>query len=68
MVKKLLVALIASAFALGAYAQAQKAEPKGQTGMTTEPATPAKTEKKAKVAKKSKAKAKSSKAKTDDKK
>jgi hypothetical protein len=41
MLKKLLVALIASAFALGAYAQAQKAEPKGQTGTTTQPATPA---------------------------
>ena len=43
MLKKLLVALIASAFALGAYAQApkdQKAEPKGQTGTITQPATP----------------------------
>src|SRR2546423_7812678 len=40
MLKKLLVALIASAFALGAYAQAPKAEPKGQTGTTTQPATP----------------------------
>ena len=40
MLKKLLVALIASAFAMGAYAQAQKAEPKGQTGTTTQPATP----------------------------
>jgi len=44
MLKKLLVALIASAFALGAYAQAQKAEPaapKGQTGTATQKATPA---------------------------
>jgi hypothetical protein len=40
MLKKLLVALIASAFTMGAYAQAQKAEPKGQTGTTTQPATP----------------------------
>jgi hypothetical protein len=40
MLKKLLVAIVASAFALGAYAQAQKAEPKGQTGATTQPATP----------------------------
>jgi Ni/Co efflux regulator RcnB len=40
MLKKLVVALIASAFAMGAYAQAQKAEPKGQTGATTQPATP----------------------------
>ena len=60
MLKKLLVALIASAFALGAYAQAPKsdttkaepatpAEPKGQTGVATEkakPATPAKPAKK----------------------
>lgn len=77
MLKKLLVTLVASAFALTAFAQAQKAEPaapKGQTGVATqkaEPATPAKsdktsakTEKKAK-AKKAKAKAK---AKADDKK
>src|SRR3954470_19035108 len=40
MLKKLLVALIASAFTMGAYAQAQRAEPKGQTGTTTQPATP----------------------------
>ena len=40
MLKKLLVALIASAFAMSAYAQAPKAEPKGQTGTTTQPATP----------------------------
>jgi len=73
MLKKLLVALIASAFAMGAYAQAQKAEPKGQTGTTTQPATPpstkgdskmeprkdgAKKAKKAKTAKASKTKAK----------
>ena len=31
MLKKLLVALVASAFALGAYAQAPKAEPKPDT-------------------------------------
>ena len=31
MLKKLLVALVASAFALGAYAQAPKAEPKADT-------------------------------------
>jgi hypothetical protein len=45
MLKKLVVALIASAFAMGAYAQAQKAEPKGQTGATqaaTPPSTSAK--------------------------
>jgi uncharacterized lipoprotein NlpE involved in copper resistance len=55
MLKKLLVALVASAFAMGVYAQAPKsgttkaepatpAAPKGQTGVTTqkaEPATPA---------------------------
>jgi hypothetical protein len=71
MLKKLLVALIASAFAMGAYAQAQKAEPKGQTGTTTVPATPPSTKgdskmepkkdgkaKKAKTAKASKTKAK----------
>jgi hypothetical protein len=40
MLKNLLVALIASAFTVGAYAQAQKAEPKGQSGTTTQPATP----------------------------
>jgi hypothetical protein len=73
MLKKLLVALIASAFAMGAYAQAQKAEPKGQSGTTTQPATPPSTSakgdtkvegkstkaKKAKTAKASKTKAKS---------
>lgn len=73
MLKKLLVALVASAFAMGAYAQAQKAEPKGQTGTTTVPATPpeksAKGEVKAKKAKTAKAKTKStktSKAKSDE--
>jgi Tfp pilus assembly major pilin PilA len=68
MLKKLLVALVASVFATGAFAQAQKAEPKGQTGTATVPATPpeksAKGEKKAKPAKKSTAK--SSKAKSED--
>jgi hypothetical protein len=82
MLKKLLVALIASAFAMGAYAQAQKAEPKGQTGTTTQPATPpstsakgdtkvegktaAKKPRKAKPAKASKTKAKSDDAKKSD--
>jgi hypothetical protein len=75
MLKKLLVALVASAFALGAYAQAPKsgttkaepatpAAPKGQTGVTTEkaqPATPAKPKAK-------KAKAATTKAKADTKK
>lgn len=47
MLRKLLVALIASAFALSVYAQAPKsgttkAEPKGQTGTTTEKAEPGK--------------------------
>lgn len=41
MLKNVLVALTASAFAMGAYAQAQKAEPKGQTGAATQAATPA---------------------------
>lgn len=74
MLKKLLVALIASAFALGAYAQAPKsgttkaepatpAAPKGQTGTTTEkakPATPASKSAKADAkVKKAKAKGKS---------
>jgi hypothetical protein len=42
--KKLLVALFASAFALTAFAQAQKADPaapKGRTGVETKKATPA---------------------------
>ena len=47
MLKKLLVALVTSAFALSVYAQAPKsdttkAEPKGQTGTTTEKAEPGK--------------------------
>lgn len=47
MLKKLLVALITGAFALSVYAQAPKsgttkAEPKGQTGTTTEKAEPGK--------------------------
>ena len=47
MLKKLLVALAASAFALSVYAQApqsgtEKAEPKGKTGQTTEKAKPKK--------------------------
>jgi hypothetical protein len=66
MLKKLVVALIASAFALGAYAQAQKAEPKGQTGTTTQAATPS--EGKSEKIKKAKAKStkKSAKAKPAD--
>jgi hypothetical protein len=66
MLKKLLVAIIASTFALGAYAQAQKAEPKGQTGEATQPATPpAKSAKDdAKKTKAKTSKAKTSKAKT----
>lgn len=50
MLKKLLVALVASAFALGAYAQAPKAESKGQDEMKVE--KKAKSTKKAKSAKK----------------
>lgn len=79
MLKKLLVALVASAFALGAYAQAPKSDTKtdakGETATKTEKkAKTAKAEKKAKTAKAekksdtSKAKAKSdvkSEAKTD---
>jgi hypothetical protein len=47
MLKKLLVASIASAFALSVLAQApksgtEKAEPKGQTGVTTKKAQPGK--------------------------
>lgn len=63
MLKKLLVALITSAFALSVYAQAPKsgttkAEPKGQTGTTTEKAEPGKGKSKAKSDKAKKAKAK----------
>ena len=68
MLKKLLAALVASAFALSVFAQApksgtEKAEPKGQTGVTTEKAEPGKG--KSEAAKKTKAKAKA-KAKTED--
>jgi Ni/Co efflux regulator RcnB len=72
--KKLLVMLVASAFAFNAFAQAQKAEPaapKGQTGVETkkaEPATPAKADKKGtktKAKAKSKAKSGEAKAKSD---
>lgn len=47
MLKKLLVASIASAFALSVFAQApqsgtEKAEPKGQTGVSTKKAQPGK--------------------------
>jgi len=68
MLKKLLAALVASAFAFSVFAQApksgtEKAEPKGQTGVTTEKAEPGKG--KSEAAKKTKAKAKA-KAKTED--
>jgi hypothetical protein len=61
MLKKLLAALVASAFALSVFAQApksgtEKAEPKGQTGVTTEKAEPGKG--KSDAAKKTKAKSK----------
>jgi hypothetical protein len=63
MLKKLLVALITSAFALSVYAQAPKsgttkAEPKGQTGTTTEKAEPGKGKSKPGEKKAKKAKAK----------
>ena len=59
MLKKLLVALVASMFALGAFAQA----PKSDTAKTDTPKAEkkAKGEKKAKAEKKSKAKSKSAK-------
>jgi len=66
MLKKLVVALIASAFALGAYAQAQKAEPKGQTGTVTQPATPSEGKSETKKAKAKSTKKKATKAKTAD--
>jgi hypothetical protein len=82
MLKKLLVALITSAFALSVYAQAPKsdttkAEPKGQTGTTTEKAEPGKGKSKPKAKAKAKSeatgeaksgekKAKKAKAKKDD--
>jgi Ni/Co efflux regulator RcnB len=82
MLKKLLVALVASAFALGAYAQAPQsgttkaepatpAEPKGKTGATTEkaqPATPAKPASKTAQADTKKAKPKVKKATADTRK
>lgn len=63
MLKKVLVTLVASAFTTVAFAQAQPAEPKGQTGSETQkaqPATPAKKQAKAqkKAHKPTKAKAK----------
>ena len=62
MLKRLLVALFASAFALTAFAQAPKSEPKAPTGVEAK-----KTDKAAKGEKKAKAKAKT-KAKADEKK
>ena len=67
--KKLLVALITSAFALSAFAQApksgtEKAQPKGQTGVTTEKAEPGKG--KSDAAKKTKAKSDKKDAKATD--
>ena len=59
MLKKLLVTLIASAFTLTAFAQAQKADPaapKGKTGVETQKADPATPAKGDKPAKKTKAK------------
>jgi Ni/Co efflux regulator RcnB len=61
MLKKLLVALVASAFALGAYAQAPKSDTKGDTTKTEK-----KAEKKTKSEKTTK-KAKSEKTKADAK-
>jgi hypothetical protein len=58
MLKKLLVALVASAFALGAYAQAPGADSKGKGEV--------KAEKKAKSTKKAKSAKKVEKAKTED--
>jgi Ni/Co efflux regulator RcnB len=58
MLKKLLVALVASAFALGAYAQAPKSDTKADTTKTEKKAEKkAKSEKKAKKAKSEKTKA-----------
>jgi hypothetical protein len=58
MLKQLIVALIASAFALGAYAQAPKSEtaPADTTKAEKKAEKKAKSEKKAKAEKKSKAK------------
>ena len=60
MLKKLLVALVASAFALGSYAQAPKAEPKADTK------TEAKKDGQKKPAKSTKKSSKSTKAKSTD--
>ncbi len=46
MLKRVLAMLIASAFAASVFAQAQPAEPKGQTGTETQKAAPAKPAKK----------------------
>jgi Ni/Co efflux regulator RcnB len=46
MFKKVLATVIASAFAASVFAQAQPAEPKGQTGTQTQKAQPAKPAKK----------------------
>ena len=79
MLNKLIVAIIASAFALGVYAQAPKsgttkaepatpAAPKGQTGTPTQKATPATpAEPKTKTAQDKKAKPKTKKTKDDAK-
>jgi len=61
MLKKLLIALVASAFAIGVYAQAPKsgttkAEPKGQTGVATKKAVPGKGKSDTKGEKKAKGK------------
>jgi len=48
MFKKVLATVIASAFAASVFAQAQPAEPKGQTGTQTQKAQPAKPAKKQK--------------------
>jgi hypothetical protein len=63
MLKKMLVALVASAFALGAYAQAPKSDTKADTTKTQ---SEKKAEKKAKTEKKAKA-TKSEKTKADAK-
>ena len=58
MFKKVLATVIASAFAASVFAQAQPAEPKGQTGTQTQKAQPAKPAKKqAKTQKKTQKKA-----------
>ncbi len=71
MLKRVLATLVASAFAASVFAQAQPAEPKGQTGTETQKAEPAKPAKKQAKAQKrthkpAKAKAKA-KAKSDAK-